>query len=504
MSRPLTESAFIAALAAALAIPACSAHSRAAPTDLPQDPQSVAVVADKGTPRPPYQWDAEDAAFLDEVQRGSFNWFWSQAHPASGLVPDRTGVDFASVAGVGFQLAALPIGVERGWVTRSEATDRALLIVRTLASAPTNRHNGIFFHFLDAATGAPARNAYECTASTIDSALLVCGLMTASSYFGGEIATIADTLVEESDWASYVDPEPSEPHYRGFISLGWKAEDKAAPNGNGSLLKFYWADAGDEQRLVAFLATGNSDTSRAVDPSVYYKLRRRVGEYGDGPMVWLPWSGALFTNFFAHCWINYAQLGADDPAAQGVERRIRVDWWENSRRAALMHRRKAIENPKNLPGFGEHMWGLSACDGDNTYLVPGLYPRNVQVAGERPNIDVAMYTPQDNWEDGTVAPYTAGCAIMFLPRESIAALRHYRDLKNSAGEPLVWRDPNAGGVGFLDSFTLATGWHASGCVAIDQGPLILAIENARTGLVWKLFGSHPHAQRAMQRLNMTR
>lgn len=504
------DSAYIgfSAVACVLAIAGCS---HAAPQrDEPGEAQNAApranvleVRSDPATRRPPFEFSRDDAALLDEVQRGSFNWFWQQAHPTTGLVPDRTGVTFASVAGVGFQLSAIPIGIERGWITREEGRDRAERVVRALHDAPSNRHKGVFFHFITVDTAVPDPKSYEVVASTIDSTILKCGLIVASSYFGGEIARLADQLVEEADWSAYVDHSPKEAHYKDFLTLGWKARKPSEPTGDGNYLPFYWADAGDEQRLVTFLAVGSEDASRAVPAETYYRLRRRMGEYGDGPFSWFPWSGALFTSFFAHCWINYADLGIDDPEAQGVKNRVQIDWWENARRAALMHRRKAIENPRKLPEFGEDAWGLSACDGDNTYLVPGLFPREVKIPGARPEMDFATHKPKDDWADGTIAPYTAGSAIMFVPDESIRALRHYKSLTRPDGSPLIWRDPADGGIGFLDSYTPKTGWSAPGCVAIDQGPLILAIENARSGLIWRLFEKHPHVQRSMQRLGLS-
>ncbi len=502
------DSAFIFVLAGGFNLAALTVGCTTGPAvgSVPgaQRPDEVAVIAERGTPRPPFTWTDDEARMLEEIQHGAFNFFWNEADPSSGCVPDRTGVTFASVAGLGFELAALPIGVKHGWVTKEQAEQRARLVLASLRSQSTNRKEGMFFHFLDGKTAAPMSGAYEVTASTIDSAILFAGMIVASSYFGGEVARLADEMVAGANWAFYVPPKTKEECYRGFISLGWRAKDKALPEGDGELLTFFWADAGDEQRLVNFLAAAAPRTEHRVDPSVYYSLRRRMGEYGDGPIAWFPWSGALFTSFFAHCWIDYAHMEADDPASRGVEHRCRVDWWENARRTALMHRRKAIENPAGLPGLGENAWGLSACDGEKEYLVPGLFPRSLAVEGQRPEQDFATWQPKDDWADGTLAPYAAGSAIMFTPRESFAALGHYRGLKDSGGSPLLWSDPSAGGYGFWDSYTPKTGWRAPGCVAIDEGPLLLSIENARSGLVWDLFHRHRFVMDGMARLGLVR
>jgi hypothetical protein len=208
--------------------------------------------------------------------------------------------------------------------------------------------------------------------------------------------------------------------------------------------------------------------------------------------IWFPWSGALFTHFFAHCFIDYAAMGADDPAAMGNERRPRVDWWENARRGVNLHRAKAISKPENIPTLGRCAWGLSACDAASGYLVPGVFPLRIATLDQLPQVDFADFVPRDNYGDGTIAPYAAGCAVMFEPAAAIEALRYYTSVPVADGGRRLWRAP-AGGVsganfGFQDSFNLGTGWIAPDCVAIDQGPLALAIENARTGLTWRLFG----------------
>ncbi|MEM8757661.1 MAG: glucoamylase family protein, partial [Planctomycetota bacterium] len=302
-----------------------------------------------------------------------------------------------------------------------------------------------------------------------------------------------DQLVAEGDWASYRLEQTSDATIRGFISLGW--EDKGAVPFQQGLLPFAWADAGDEQRLTAFLAAAAPNEDFRVPISEYYRLRRTLGTTDNGDTVaWFPWSGALFTAFFSHCWIDYASRGADNPAAFGVANRPRIDWWENSRRTAVMHRDRSIDNPQQLPGFGPNSWGLSASDGEGRYIVPQMFP---QLAGDqfgKPGFDHLLIQPPDNWEDGTIAPYTAGSTIIFEPVNAVLALRFYRQLADVFA-PGLWEDPAAGGYGFADSFRFgAEGdveWVAGDRVAIDAGPLLLMIENARSGFVWETFESHP-------------
>lgn len=454
-------------------------------------------------PRPPYRFSDEEARFLNDVQLGAFNYLWNACDPITGMVFDRSSITVISVGGVGFQLSALPIGVERGWITRAQGEERAIRILRSLRAEPSNRKQGLYYHYLDPGGARPSSASYERVVSTIDSALLLAGALTAGSYFGGATSEISEEMWREVDWRFFVpaDEAVAKASERGYVSLGWKPSNPNDPTGAGELLPYYWVDSGDEHRLVTFLGVCAPEESKRLPPEMYYRLRRALGsDEGNEPFVWFPWSGALFTAFFAHCWIDYTAYGPDDPSRFGLDCRPRVDWWENSRRIVAMHRHRALANPEGLPTFGTNAWGLTACDAVSGYLVPGIFPKLLAMPGCEPENDFSAHQPQDHYGDGTIAPYGAGCAIVFEPAASMAALKYYRSLTSAAGGPLVWRDPGTGGYGFQDSFNLGTGWVAPDCVAIDQGPLILSIENARTGKVWGWFGGHPSVQAGKRRL----
>ncbi len=487
----------------AAAAPACHA--------LPRDAASYVIEPAPGTPMPPFEFSDADEALLDEVQRGCFNYLWHHASPHTGMVYDRTSADLVSVAGVGFQLSAIPIGVERGWITRQQGRERAELILRSLLERETNRKFGLFFHFLDP-HGDPHPEAYEHVVSTIDSALLFAGVITASAYFEGDIAALGDELIEGANWDAFLYRDAGHPAYRRYVSLGWRAADKADPTGPGQLLSATWADAGDEHRLVAFLGVCAPNEDHRLPPDAYYALRRTLGTHpASGEHVWLPYSGALFTAFFAHCWIDYHALGTDNPGAHGQPARARVNWWENSRRVAALHRGVCRANPMGFKTFGEHAWGLSACDGPTGYIVSQIKPDALPMPDARPDWDIP---PADHirtdpvWHGGVLAPYAAGSTVVFEPAPAIAALRHYRSLTNADGDPLLWEDPSTGGWGYFDSYTLDTEtgepWVAHDRVAIDQGPLCLLIENARTSFVWNTFAQHPAVRDGLGRLGLER
>lgn len=493
----LTSAAGALLLAACAPAPADAAFSDPAPETV--DPAAVRIEAPPGTPRPPFAFAPDDAALLDEIQHACVRFFMDACDPATGMVYDRTSTDTISVAGVGFQLSSLPIAVERGWVDRDTARARALLILRALEANPLNRKHGVFYHFLQPGDAGPRRIGEEKTVSTIDTALLFAGMLTAGAYFGGEVDAIATRLVEAADWRAFLVEVPGTT--QRFVSLGWKPLVDAEPIGDGRLLPYAWVDSGDEHRLVGFIGQTPPDPARALDPSHYYALRRMLGRYADtGLFVWFPWSGALFTKVFAHCWIDYAHMPPDDPAAHAQPFRVPVDWWENSRRAVRMHQRKAQENPVGHAALHEHSWGLTASDVPAGYGVPGVFPSPVRMRGATPERDESHFTPRNDFGDGTIAPYGPAMAIMFDPARALAALRHARELRDAQGDPVVWRDPAQGGFGFLDAYNPDRNWVAHDYVAIDQGPMLLAIENARTGLVWRLFHDHPLTRRALQRL----
>jgi hypothetical protein len=427
-----------------------------------------------------HAFSREDAALLDEVQQACFQYFWREVGSPAQLVRDRKKAPVSSVAAVGFQLSSLAVGVERGWITRAEGRLRAETVLRSLTERKDNKKFGVYVHYPDMNTGGLSHEGFEVLASTVDHALLLAGALTAAEYFGGEVEKLVAGMVAETNWKAFArGPE-------GFLSMGWKPDDAGRMDGSGTFLEWRWQDASDEERLIYFLAVGSPNPAHAIDPEVYYRLRRPVRRHEHLPPYVVSWPGALFTYFFSHCWIDYRALGADDPRRLGVSG-PRVDWFENSRRAVLTHRRRCMEQAGRFKTLAADRWGLSACAAREGYIVPEVQPN---------------LSGRDRWFEGTVAPYAAASAIMFTPVESLDAIRAYRSLRDGAGRLVVWRGVEAGGYGFADSFNLDQGYASDDYVGIDQGPMLLAIENARTGLIWKLFMGHELARRAVARLRL--
>ncbi|MCI0492786.1 MAG: hypothetical protein L0Z07_07600 [Planctomycetes bacterium] len=432
-----------------------------------------------------YKLTPEDDALLEAIQRGCFAYFWKEVGAPAGLAKDKSTDTVCSTAAVGFQLSSLPIGVERGWISRDEGRNRALTALRALVGRDDNKKCGIYLHYVDENTGGQpdysrTKYRYELQASTVDHALLQAGAMTAASYFGGEVARLADKLIADANWRAMVDDKT------GYMTMGWKASTDRGVAGPGEIRPSYWEWCSDEERLLCFLAVGAPREKHAVEPAAYFRLKRIVKQHGDLPPYVVSWNGSLFTYFFSHCWIGYRDLGADDPGALGVEGPA-VDWFENSRRATLTHRARCIEASQQFPTLGENRWGLAPCTFRDNYCVHQV----------RPNVgDI------DEWHGGVVPPYGAGSAIMFAPVESLAALREYKSLTDAAGRPIAWRDPEKGGYALVDSFSLDPPYGHDEYLGIDHGPLLLAIENVRSGLVWRLFMQHPVAERAVERLRL--
>jgi len=425
-----------------------------------------------------WQATAEDQSLLDEIQQACFQYFWQEIGDPVPLVKDRRLGPVSSSAAIGFQLSSLPIGVERGWISRQAGQQRALDVLQGLLDRDDNHYHGVYLHYPDLNTGGPSTEGYEVVASTVDHALLMAGALPAAVYFEGEVARQVDRLIDQTNWRAYaVGPD-------GLLSMGWQPADPARINGPGRFLSWHWKDSGDEERLIYFLAAGSPNPDHALPPDLYYQCHRPIRRWREGPPFVVTYPGALFTYFFSHCWIDYQQFTTDDPQRFGSSQPP-VDWFENSRRAVLTHRVRCLEMAETYSTLAPDRWGLSACDGPTGYIVPQV----------RPNL-----ADRDDWHQGTLAPYAAAGSIVFAPEWSLQALHAFRHLRDSQGRSVVWRDPAEDGFGFADAFNLDLEWTSPDVIGIDQGPMLLAIENFRSGLVWRLTMQHPLARRAVQRL----
>ncbi|MFL6262775.1 MAG: glucoamylase family protein [Thermoanaerobaculia bacterium] len=431
-----------------------------------------------------------DAALLGDVERRSFQYFWDLADPQTLLIPDRAPTpSFSSIAAVGFGLTAYGIGAERGYVPRAAAAERTLATLRSLLAmkqGPEPRgvsgYKGFFYHFLDMRT---AERFKTVELSTVDTSLLMAGVLFAQSYFDRGDATetairsTAEELYERVDW-------PWEQARRPAISMGWTPEE--------GFHSYDWRGY-NEAMIVIVLALGSTTHPVDADAWEQYTKTYRWGTFqGQEHLLFAP----LFGHQYSHVWIDFR--GIQDP----FMRAHGIDYFENSRRATLAQRAYAIANPNGYRDYGDRVWGLTACDGpmDATLTIDGRQRTFYGYAARGA-------TEGEIRDDGTLAPTAAISSIVFTPELSLAALR---EMKSRYGANLYAK------YGFLDAFnpTLRTsrpgmagrvdpkqGWFDVDYLGIDQGPIVAMIENHRGGLVWKVMRKNPHIARGLKRAGFT-
>jgi hypothetical protein len=443
-------------------------------------------------PPAPASLPAPDAeAFLDSLQHRTFDFFWERANPANGLVPDRwPSPSFSSVAAVGFGLSAYPVGIERGWITRAEGRERVLTTLRFLWTSPQGPeptgvigHNGLFYHFLDMQTG---HRFQTVELSTIDTALLMAGVLFCAAYFDAAdpaesaIRAVADSLYRRVDWASMVN-NPDR------MSMGWHPET--------GFIASEWHGY-DEAMILFVLALGSP--THPVDAALWdtYTSTYRWGEYyGQEHLGFAP----LFGHQYSHVWIDFR--GIQDAYMRGRG----IDYFENSRRATLAQHAYAADNPMAWQGYGEEVWGLTASDGPaDTVLAINGEPRRFMTYSARGT----SFT--ETRDDGTLAPTAVGGSVPFAPEITIPALRAMRERYD---EHLY------GEYGFLDAFNPSfhfqelrlghgrvvpgVGWFDTDYLGIDQGPIVLMIENHRSGLIWDHMRRSPYIVEGLRRAGFT-
>jgi hypothetical protein len=440
----------------------------------------------------PFTPSAAQTAFLDTVQRRTFDWFWETTNPRNGLVPDRWPTkSFSSIAAVGFGLTTYPIGVERGWITRDHARDRVLTTLRFFWRAPQGStstgvtgHRGFFYHFVDMETGLRFQNV---ELSTIDTGLLLAGVLFCREYFDRadagetEIRALADSIYFRVDWRWAQDGEPS-------LSMGWRPDPAGHQNERGFIVS-RWIGYNEAMLLYA-LAVGSPTHSIAPTSWNAWTSRYRWDRFHGQEFVQF---APLFGHQYSHVWIDYRGIQDD------YMRRRGIDYFENSRRATLSQRAYAAANPNGWRGYSESSWGLTASDGpiDTTLSIEGR-ARTFHTYWAR-----GAGAEEIN-DDGTLVPTAAGGSVPFAPEVAIPTLMAMRQ---------TYGDDLFGRYGFLDAFnpTLRTAglplrhgrivpgkaWFDTDYLGIDQGPILIMIENYRSELVWRVMRRNPYVARGL-------
>ena len=427
---------------------------------------------------------------IEDLEHRTFNFFWETANAQNGLVPDRYPTpSFSSIAAVGFGLTAYGIGAERGYITREAAAQRVLTTLRFFADASAQpevanatSYKGFYYHFLDMQSGARYK---DVELSTIDTTLMLAGALFCESYFDRdndaerEIRSLVEQLYARADWSFFLARPPA-------VSMGWTPEH--------GLHDYDWKGY-NEAMILLVLALGSP--THAVDPSAWKEYTSTYewhDYYGQQYVTFTP----LFGYQYSHIWIDFKGIQDEYMRGKGI------DYFENSRRATLAQRAYAIANPGHWRGYGENVWGLTACDGpvDAEITIDGT-PRKFKTYSAR------GASPQYTVDDGTLAPTAATSSIAFAPEVVLPAIT---EMKRQYGAQIYQQ------YGFLDSFnpTLnfstkvqmghivpGVAWIDNDYLGIDQGPIVAMIENYRSGLVWKVMRNNPHIRRGLQRAGFT-
>ena len=414
-------------------------------------------------------------ARLDALQRHAFDYFLNETNPANGLVADTSVPGSpASIAAVGFALASYPVGVERGWMTRTDATGRTLSLMRFLRGssqatvADATGYKGFYYHFLDMSTG---RRVGLCELSTVDTAFLLAGMLAAAQFFDREdedeqeIRNLADALYRRADWAWACNGAATVTH-------GWKPES--------GFLPYRW-EGYDEAVLLYILGLGSPThplptESYAAWASTYQWQKIYGYEFVYG--------GALFIHQYSHVWIDFR--GIQDAFARDKG----IDYCENSRRATYVQRQYAIHNPRGFAGYGENFWGLTASDG------PGWTTRRIDGV-ERSFFDYVARGAPYGPDDGTVAPWAVVASLPFAPEIVLPTVRHFLDTYPQASGKYCFRC--SFNLSFPNDADPGAGWTSPHHYGINLGPVVLMCENYRSGLLWRLMRACPYIVTGLRR-----
>jgi hypothetical protein len=416
---------------------------------------------------------------LGRLQWTTVLYYLHETNPDNGLVRDKTDPSApSSIAAVGLALASIPVIVERGVVIRKFAAKIARRRIRSLLELPQGPepdaagYKGFYYHFLDIDTG---RRVWQCELSTLDSAFLFAGVLTCATYFDGdsadeaEVRRLAETLYRRVDWDWARDGGPTLTH-------GWKPETGFLPHRYQGY---------DEGLLLYLLGLGSPTHPLPEESYAAYCATYQWKRIYDRELLY---SGPLFTHQLSQLWIDFRGLRDQFMRDHGS------DYFENSRQATFVQQEYAVRNPIGFDGYGEYCWGFTACDG------PGWVKRVVDGV-ERQFFDYYARGAPFGPDDGTVAPWVVVASLPFAPEIVIPTVRHLAALDLGMTRPYGFKPS------FNQTFAVpdsSTGWWVTPYhFGIDQGPVVLAVENYRTGLIWNIMRRCPYVVAGLRRGGFT-
>ena len=403
---------------------------------------------------------------LAHLERDTFKYFADEMNPENGLVPDNTRQGApSSIAAVGFALTAYPIGVEREYLTREEAIERSLLTLRFFHDGPQGTstddigYKGFYYHFLDMKTG---RRVWKSEISTIDTTYLIAGALTAAMYFNRdtneeqEIRRLANALYERADW-----------HWaqNGALTVthGWKPER--------GFIKYRWT--GYSEALILYVLGLASPTFPLPEES--YRAWTRTYKWKELYGHEFLYAGPLFIHHLSHMWIDFRAIQDDYMSEKAI------DYFENSRRAIYAQQAYALRNPKKFVGYDRYSWGITASDG------PGPAVRRIKGRTIRFYDYLARSFPHGP-DDGTLAPWAVAGSLPFAPEVVLPSLKRinqdYPEMTSKYGFKCSYNPTFTSGK--------KKGWVSEGYYGLDQGPIVMMIENYRSGFIWRLMRACPY------------
>ncbi len=385
---------------------------------------------------------AEDDQFLNDLEKAHFLFFWEQGNPKTGMVKDRCNIHAndqkvaGSIAATGFGLTALCIGDRRGFISAGAALERVLATLRFLWKKLPN-HRGFFYHFANPETG---ERMFDSEVSSVDTAILLCGVLTCRQHFRHTAVTqLADLIFSRVDW-TWLSEDTS------LLTHGWTPEVGFLPS--------RW-DYYSELMMMYLLGMGSS--AHPLKQETWNAWKRSTFEY-DG-MRYIGSFAPLFVHQYSQAWFDFR--GRRDKYA---------DYFQNSVTATEVHRRFCLELSKQFPDYSEDLWGITASDSEHGYVIWGGPPATGPL-------------------DGSIVPSAAGGSLPFLPAATMRVLKTIRNRYPSA-----WSK-----YGFVNAFNPLKNWYDSDVIGIDTGIILLMAENLRTGFVWDTFMKTAEAQRGMER-----
>jgi hypothetical protein len=412
---------------------------------------------------------------LHTLQRDTFNYFIHETNIQNGLVPDSTRKgSHSSIAAIGLGLASYPIGVQRKFINREEAAERVLATLRFFwgseqSSAPNaTGYKGFYYHFLHMDTG---RRAWECELSTIDTAILIAGMLSCATYFNydteeeHEIRKLADDLYRRVDWRWAVNKN-------GKMCMAWKPEC--------GFLPYTWE--GYNEAIILHVL-GLASPTFPLPRETYQAFTSTHGWkeiYGQE----LLYAGPLFIHQLSHLWIDFRGIQDEFMREKGI------DYFENSRRATFVQREYCVRNPREFRGYNESAWGITASDG------PG--PAALKVDGiERHFFDYEARGAPYGPDDGTIAPWAVVASLPFAPEIVLPTLQNFNDVYPEMTSEYGFKcsfNPT-----FIGEDESERGWISKGYYGLDQGPVVIMIENYRTGFLWELMKECPYVRNGLHR-----